>query len=92
MNTHKRQGSTGSNGFKQTNNDTNHLEESFYSLDYFMNVTKQMEDEIMVPSKLKDKLFGNYCYNIHKIEEKKSTTYKPINLSQFKKSIRASYQ
>jgi hypothetical protein len=67
MNTHKRQGSTGSNGFKQTSNDTNHLEESFYSLDYFMNVTKQMEDEIMVPSKLKDKLFGNYCYNIHKI-------------------------
>lgn len=55
MNSHKRQGSTGS--FNK-NNDNKYLEESFYSLEYFMNVTKRMEDEIMVPSKLKDKLFG----------------------------------
>jgi len=30
-----------------------------------MNVSKQMEDEIMVPSKLKDKLFGIYFCIIH---------------------------
>ena len=59
MNSHKRQGSTGS--FTK-NNDQNHLEESFYNLEYFMNVSKQMEDEIMVPSKLKDKLFGIFSF------------------------------
>ncbi len=55
MNTHKRQGSSGSfNGHEQ-----NHLSQSFASLEKFMLVTKLMQEEIMVPSKLKDNAFKN---------------------------------
>jgi hypothetical protein len=49
---HKRQGSNGYNKHDQSPMDT-----SFASLDNFMTITKHMEDEIMVPSKLKDKRF-----------------------------------
>jgi hypothetical protein len=48
---HKRQSSTGS--FTTLSNDP--LQASFSSLDNFLNATKLMEDEVMVPSKLKEK-------------------------------------
>jgi hypothetical protein len=48
---HKRQVSNGSINL----NDSNPLQTSFSSLDNFMNITKLMEDEVMVPLKLKDK-------------------------------------
>lgn len=53
MNSHKRQSSSGS-----FNQDQMHLQTSFSSLENFMFVSKLMQDEIMVPSKLKDKVFG----------------------------------
>ena len=48
---HKRQSSNGS--FTTLSNDP--LQAGFSSLDNFLNSTKLMEDEIMVPSKLKEK-------------------------------------
>jgi hypothetical protein len=51
---------------RQTSNTTsiilnqNYMQNSFQSLENFMNVTKCMQDEIMVPSKLKDKPLGNF--------------------------------
>lgn len=48
---HKRQISNGSIHL----NDSNPLQTSFSSLENFMNTTKLMEDEVMVPLKLKDK-------------------------------------
>lgn len=51
MNSHKRQGSSGSFN-------TEHYSTSFSSLENFMIVSKLMQDEIMVPSKLMDKVFG----------------------------------
>ena len=57
MNTHKRQNSSGSfNGIEQ-----NHLHTSFSNLERFMNMAKLMQDEIMVPSKLKDANFDSKC-------------------------------
>jgi hypothetical protein len=53
--THKRQVSNGSIHL----NDSNPLQTSFSGLDNFMYVTKRMEDEVMVPLKLKDKLLLN---------------------------------
>lgn len=52
MNSHRRQSSNGSFSLDQT-----HFQASFSSLDNFMFVSKLMQDEIMVPSKLKDKHF-----------------------------------
>lgn len=52
MNSHKRQGSSGSFIIEQ-----NHLHASFANLERFMNVAKLMQEEIMVPSKLKDNVF-----------------------------------
>ena len=52
-NSHKRQNSSGSFSI-----DSSHLQTSFSSLENFMYATKLMQDEIMVPSKLKDKLLG----------------------------------
>lgn len=52
-NNHKRQSSNGS--FKGVSITEPLLQTSFSSLDNFMNATKHMEDEIMVPSKLKEK-------------------------------------
>ena len=57
MNSHKRQSSNGSFSLDQT-----HFQASFSSLDNFMFVSKLMQDEIMVPSKLKDKQFGESNY------------------------------
>ena len=51
---HQRQSSTGSSL------STDPLQASFSSLDNFLNSTKLMEDEIMVPSKLKEKIIGTY--------------------------------
>ena len=51
---HKRQSSNGS----FTTLSTDPLQASFSSLDNFLNSTKLMEDEIMVPSKLKEKTIG----------------------------------
>jgi hypothetical protein len=56
MNSHKRQSSSGS----FSNNDINHLETSFSRLENFMIISRLMQDEIMVPSKLKDKTFGMF--------------------------------
>ncbi len=53
MNSHKRQSSTGSFGVV----DQNHIHASFANLDRFMYSAKLMQDEIMVPSKLKDHIF-----------------------------------
>ena len=58
MNSHRRQSSNGSFSLDQT-----HFQASFSSLDNFMFVSKLMQDEIMVPSKLKDKHFGE-CFEI----------------------------
>ena len=58
MYSHKRQSSTGS-----FNVDQNQFGTSFTSLENFMNVTKHMQDEIMVPSKLKDQLLGLFKEN-----------------------------
>ena len=58
MNSHKRQSSSGS----FSNNDMNHLETSFSRLENFMIISKLMQDEIMVPSKLKDKTFGLFFF------------------------------
>jgi hypothetical protein len=55
MNSHKRQSSNGSFSLDQT-----HIQASFSSLDNFMFASKLMQDEIMVPSKLKDKHFGKF--------------------------------
>ena len=51
MNQHKRQGSSGSFSIDPS------LYASFSSLENFMVTSKLMQDEIMVPSKLKDKQF-----------------------------------
>jgi len=51
---HRRQGSTGSFSLDITS----HFQTSFSSLQNFMILSKLMQDEIMVPSKLKDKSFG----------------------------------
>ncbi len=59
MNSHKRQSSSGS--FNQNDINT-HLEMSFSRLENFMIMSKLMQDEIMVPSKLKDKLFGLHMF------------------------------
>lgn len=60
MNSHKRQNSSGSfNGIEQ-----NHLHTSFANLERFMSVAKLMQDEIMVPSKLKDISFDSKFYFI----------------------------
>ena len=53
MNSHRRQSSSGSFSLDQA-----HFQANFSSLDNFMFVSKLMQDEIMVPSKLKDKQFG----------------------------------
>ena len=62
MNSHKRQSSSGS-----FNQDQMHLQTSFSSLENFMFVSKLMQDEIMVPSKLKDKVFGKIKLRLFKI-------------------------
>ncbi|RNA20653.1 hypothetical protein BpHYR1_006251 [Brachionus plicatilis] len=54
MNSHKRQSSTGS-----FNIDQNAFQTSFSNLENFMILTKLMQDEIMVPCKLKDKTFSS---------------------------------
>jgi hypothetical protein len=53
MNTHKRQGSSSSFSV-----DYSGLNIRLSSLENFMFITKQMQDDILVPSKLKDKQFG----------------------------------
>ena len=62
MNSHKRQSSSGS-----FNQDQMHLQTSFSSLENFMFVSKLMQDEIMVPSKLKDKVFGKIKLRLFQI-------------------------
>lgn len=54
MNSHKRQNSTGSFSIDQ-----NAFQTSFSKLENFMILTKLMQDEIMVPCKLKEKKFSN---------------------------------
>jgi hypothetical protein len=54
-NSHRRQGSSGSFSHDSVGAA---LHVSFSSLENFMAVSKHMHDEIMVPSKLKDKTFG----------------------------------
>jgi hypothetical protein len=53
---HRRQGSSGS--FSHSDSVGAALHVSFARLENFMIVSKHMQDEIMVPSKLKDKKFG----------------------------------
>lgn len=65
MNSHKRQSSTGSFSIDQ-----NAFQTSFSNLENFMILTKLMQDEIMVPCKLKEKTFSKNFFlfkNIFKI-------------------------
>jgi hypothetical protein len=62
---HQRQSSTGSAlSFQDP------LQASFSSLDNFLNSTKLMEDEIMVPSKLKEKTIGMYIQIVSLVDQK----------------------
>jgi hypothetical protein len=61
MNSHKRQGSSSSFSV-----DLNALNIRLTSLENFMFLTKMMTDDILVPTKLKDKKFGNFCFSVSK--------------------------
>ena len=59
---HRRQNSSGNFGSGLSVDQNGPLETSFFSLESFMLTSKLMEDEIMVPTKLKDKMFGMFIY------------------------------
>ena len=66
MNTHKRQGSSSSFSV-----DLNGQNVRLSSLENFMFITKLMQDDILVPTKLKDKKFGKKKFILE--------YFKPVN-------------